>query len=75
MTMKEIVSLLMLQADKYAIETEQALPGENGEMVMKKVKKIEVTISLIIDFCRENSLPLPEELLNMGIKEEGDSIV
>lgn len=31
----------------------------------KKCKKIDVTLDLIVEFCSEKGLPLPEELISM----------
>ena len=38
--------------------------GEKVIYETKKAKKLDVTIDLIIEFCSEKGLPLPDEMLN-----------
>ena len=38
----------------------------------KKAKKLDVTVELIVEFCAEKGLPIPEELL-ANINNEGEN--
>lgn len=62
MTLSEINQLLMQHADEYCTHVYQEIDGE-----MKRCKKLEVTVDLILRFCQDYNLPVPEEWLN---KEE-----
>lgn len=63
MTMQEIAGLILQHADEYAVESEEEIPNGDGTFSIKKCKKIDVTVDLIIEFCKKHNLPLPDEML------------
>ena len=60
MTLAELIPMTAQHANEYARE---GYEDGNGDGTLQKCKVFEVTPSVIIQFCQDNNLPLPDEFL------------
>ena len=60
MTLAELIPMIVQHANEYACEGYEA---SNGDGTLQKCKVLELPPSVIIQFCQDNNLPLPDEFL------------
>lgn len=60
MTLAELIPMIVQHANEYAREGYEDV---NGDGTLHKCKVFEITSSIIIQFCQDNNLPLPDEFL------------
>ena len=65
MTLAELIPMIVQHANEYAREGYEDL---NGDGTLQKCKVFEVTPNVIIQFCQDNNLPIPDEFLNSEIE-------
>lgn len=65
MTLAELIPMIVQHANEYAREGYEDI---NRDGTLQKCKVFEVTPSVIIQFCQDNNLPLPDEFLTSAIE-------